>query len=424
MTPGESILRMCSCVDLYDGDTKVHRGGTLFLTTLRFLWMDGPRLTRPCWELSRVSGFKEEAGGGIFTKSSPKLTLTFVGGGKHLKLSFTAEGPGHKDMVAELPRALGGLAGAMERARRAQEEAHGMEEREAKRGRPQAPPPPPAPEDPDKFLVPMESLLLKSMKAEQENARVERFFSGALSSLPALAQTLTELQGIVAAAASAAACGPVGGGGGGEGGAGGSGDPAAEASIMGALLRDMGSVANPVTRDMAPGRDFAPALARQVAAFIKPRLVELGGLMPLTDVYAMYNRARGMDTISPEDLLEAVGVMGGLGLGLRLETLGSGSGGGGGKAASSANPLKVLQLDALTDDSMCKRAEQWALAGEKRGESFITPQGCADGEKLPLTVAKQHLEVGVKRGVLALDVSMAGRRYFRACYFQQLAQAE
>ena len=45
------------------------------------------------------------------------------------------------------------------------------------------------------------------------------------------------------------------------------------------------------------------------------RIQRLGGAVSLTDLYCLYNRARGTELVSPDDLLEAVKLMESLRLG-------------------------------------------------------------------------------------------------------------
>ena len=42
-----------------------------------------------------------------------------------------------------------------------------------------------------------------------------------------------------------------------------------------------------------------------MAKFAAPVLAHAGGILPLTDLYCLYNRARGTDLVSPDDLLKA-----------------------------------------------------------------------------------------------------------------------
>ena len=43
----------------------------------------------------------------------------------------------------------------------------------------------------------------------------------------------------------------------------------------------------------------------QLADFLRPVIERAGGMMPLPDVYCLFNRARGTELVSPDDLLAA-----------------------------------------------------------------------------------------------------------------------
>lgn len=46
------------------------------------------------------------------------------------------------------------------------------------------------------------------------------------------------------------------------------------------------------------------ACALQLADFLRPRLERSGGLLPMPDAYCLFNRARGTELVSPDDLLQ------------------------------------------------------------------------------------------------------------------------
>ena len=90
------------------------------------------------------------------------------------------------------------------------------------------------------------------------------------------------------------------------------------------LLLSLGAVC-PVTKESA-GALFHQQLARQLADFLERPLADSRGLLALTDVYCLYNRARGSELVSPGDLLTACELFETLGLPLRLRRLqGSGA---------------------------------------------------------------------------------------------------
>merc|ERR1739848_446209 len=109
-------------------------------------------------------------------------------------------------------------------------------------------------------------------------------------------------------------------------------------------------------------RDYYEVTARQVADFLVPRLRKRsaaasrkasggagasnsGGMMSLTDVYCLFNRARGSNLISPEDLRESCALLGtSVKVGLSMRTFPSG--------------VVVLQLDDLALDATNYKARR------------------------------------------------------------------
>ena len=59
-----------------------------------------------------------------------------------------------------------------------------------------------------------------------------------------------------------------------------------------------------VSKDIS-GKNYHNELALEVEKFLISVLDKFGGVLAMIDVYCMYNRARGTDLISPEDLLIA-----------------------------------------------------------------------------------------------------------------------
>ena len=395
MQEGENRLLMKSNIDLYDGDVKPEglKDGTIIVTTHRLLWYCPARSQRHAWDVTSITGVAAESPGvlSFLTKASPKLVLTFAAGGRRLKLSFKCDG--QQDTLGKLAQARE-CAVARERERVAEaERARAVQEGIEKRRR-------------EEDWGPQQlgtSALAARVARKAEESKMESVFSASFSGgLDKLVAGFEELQGMVDALVKSqggAGGAGAGAGGGGAGGGGGSAAPdAAEDALIGGLLRNMGDVRNPVTRQMASGRDFAPALAREVAGFILPRLRACGGLMSLTDVYCLYSRARGLDTISPDDLLEALRAMEGLRLGLAPRTLPGG--------------LRVLQLDSLSDAAMVERALASLKECQALGQPYTTPNALANAGKMPAAVALQHLDTAVAQGALALDVSVAGKRYY------------
>lgn len=95
-----------------------------------------------------------------------------------------------------------------------------------------------------------------------------------------------------------------------------------ESNAFNSYLLSLG-IATPVTKQSA-GALFHSELARQLCDFLAKPLQHAGGNMSLADVYCLFNRARGTELISPEDLYRACVLLETLGLPLRLRKFDSG----------------------------------------------------------------------------------------------------
>lgn len=92
-----------------------------------------------------------------------------------------------------------------------------------------------------------------------------------------------------------------------------------------------------VSKDLS-GKYFHRELANEVETFLTKGVLEkLGGVISLLDLFCMYNRARGTDLVSPNDLTTAVKILD--------KTPGS-------KVALKvfASGVKVIQLRAFDQD--------------------------------------------------------------------------
>ena len=56
-----------------------------------------------------------------------------------------------------------------------------------------------------------------------------------------------------------------------------------------------------MSKDVA-GKNYHNELAFEIEKFLETVIEKFGGVVGLVDLYCMYNRARGIDLISPEDL--------------------------------------------------------------------------------------------------------------------------
>lgn len=94
-------------------------------------------------------------------------------------------------------------------------------------------------------------------------------------------------------------------------------------SELSQMMMQMGII-TPITKENS-GSLYHEELARQICQFlVQSQALMKNGMSSLSDIYCAYNRARGTDLISPEDLYRAASLMEPLGLPLRLREFQSG----------------------------------------------------------------------------------------------------
>eukprot|EP01086_Lenisia_limosa_P000837 TRINITY_DN11462_c0_g1_i1.p1 TRINITY_DN11462_c0_g1~~TRINITY_DN11462_c0_g1_i1.p1 ORF type:complete len:214 (-),score=45.07 TRINITY_DN11462_c0_g1_i1:25-666(-) len=163
-----------------------------------------------------------------------------------------------------------------------------------------------------------------------------------------------------------------------------------EAKVASAL-RDLG-VASPITKDLA-GQKYHEELARELADFLQPRLAKAPGCqLSLTDVFCIYNRARGTEMVSPEDLQKAAQRLEPLGLSCKLKNYESG--------------LKAI---TLVDKSEELAAEGIADVVHEQGPQ--SPYTLALAMSLAIPLAQELLRASEQSGLLCRDESPNGVIY-------------
>ncbi|KAK3522179.1 hypothetical protein QTP70_026995 [Hemibagrus guttatus] len=158
-------------------------------------------------------------------------------------------------------------------------------------------------------------------------------------------------------------------------------------------LLSMG-IANPVTREThGSGTHYHMQLAKQLGDMLQAPLEERGGMMALTEVYCLVNRARGMELLSPEDMVNACKLFESLKLPLRLRVFDSG--------------VMVVQLQSHSEEEMIASAiDNVSEKGSLTAEAFAKLLG------LSVLLAKERLLLAEKMGHLCRDDSVEGLRFY------------
>ena len=153
-------------------------------------------------------------------------------------------------------------------------------------------------------------------------------------------------------------------------------------------------ISSPVTK-RATGTLYHQQLSRQLADFL-PKHLEKTGMMTLVDAYCIYNRARGTDLISPEDMYRACALFEQLHIdNVKLKKFDSG--------------VLVIQLKKHNDEEMAKEI----LNILQNAEDSITPLELSKAVGLSVVLAKEQLQTVESLGMLCRDESIEGIRFYK-----------
>jgi len=167
-----------------------------------------------------------------------------------------------------------------------------------------------------------------------------------------------------------------------------------------------------ISKDQVSADLYLADLARQIAEFIsddrRAILTREGGVITLVDLWAMYNRARGIDLISPTDMERAAGLFEKLKLPVRLRRFKSG--------------LLVVQEAGHTDEATVKKIMSWmgapkirdATEAAKTGDwgRAVTALEAAEKFRWSVGVASEELEMAEEKGWLCREVGVEGVRFW------------
>ncbi|XP_040169256.1 vacuolar protein-sorting-associated protein 36 [Anopheles arabiensis] len=149
---------------------------------------------------------------------------------------------------------------------------------------------------------------------------------------------------------------------------------------------------DPVTRDgTRSNSEYFLKLSRQLCEMLLDPITEAGGMMSLADVYCRVNRARGLELLSPEDLLEACRLLTGP---IKLREFPSGA--------------IVLQLESHDDALISQRTLELVEQNVS-----MSPDELARLECISLLLARERLLTAEGFGQLCRDESVEGLRFYR-----------
>jgi len=172
--------------------------------------------------------------------------------------------------------------------------------------------------------------------------------------------------------------------------------------LMG-LLQDMGMTSALRKADFKGREDaYWETTARQIADFVRPKLAQCHGVLTLTDVYCLYNRARGSHLLAPEDLLQAVECLDRLHIGISCFTF-------------PDSGLKVLRDDSATDEALAAiflRMCEYNNSTNSSSGGFVTALTVARETHVSAVLALEQLQAAERAEFLVRDETLESIRFY------------
>ncbi|CAL7936419.1 unnamed protein product [Xylocopa violacea] len=158
---------------------------------------------------------------------------------------------------------------------------------------------------------------------------------------------------------------------------------------------------DPVTRDAYKNsNEYFKQLAKQLADILEEPITEVGGMMTLTDVYCRVNRARGLELLSPEDLLNASRQLAPMLLPIVLRVFDSG--------------VMVLQARSHDDNAIVD-----LIADLIKERGSITAEELAQTEGISVLLARERLLVTEKKGRACRDDTIEALRFYPNLFLEK-----
>jgi ESCRT-II complex subunit VPS36 len=170
-----------------------------------------------------------------------------------------------------------------------------------------------------------------------------------------------------------------------------------DAKQLASMLSDMGITSALTKQDMGGAKnnkdEYHTLIARQLADFLVPKLKKTGGILTLTDVFCLFNRARGTNLISPEDLVQAMKLTRELNLQVQLREFPSG--------------ITVVQLDSWDDEQMAT-----TLVDLCNIHKCVTSLDTSRALHTSPLLAQEHLLSAERAGYLCRDTTLETIRFY------------
>eukprot|EP01023_Acetabularia_acetabulum_P027803 TRINITY_DN26314_c0_g1_i1.p1 TRINITY_DN26314_c0_g1~~TRINITY_DN26314_c0_g1_i1.p1 ORF type:complete len:604 (-),score=72.92 TRINITY_DN26314_c0_g1_i1:256-2016(-) len=169
-------------------------------------------------------------------------------------------------------------------------------------------------------------------------------------------------------------------------------------------------IASPVTRESA-GAQYYKELARQLSQFLCAPMKKSFGMMTLQDTFCWFNRARGVELVSPDDLKNAVAQFPKIKAPYQMKEL-SGSG------------VMVIVSNEMDEKVICCKIGEMVKTEDVSCCGIpLTASKVAHQMGVPLSIAQEHLFLAEKKLILCRDDGPEGLRFFRNFFMDPFISA-
>merc|ERR1719431_339818 len=151
---------------------------------------------------------------------------------------------------------------------------------------------------------------------------------------------------------------------------------------------------DPVTKDSAGSdKKYYQGLAKEMFFILDQPIQDAGGLMTLTDAFVRVNRARGLELVSPDDILLASQSLKDVNLPMSLHRFDSG--------------VMVLRTSNHSEEEVKQN-----LMNQVESVGSFTPEEMSTSLGVSVILAKERLLAAESEGLLCRDDSVEGLRFY------------
>jgi len=153
-------------------------------------------------------------------------------------------------------------------------------------------------------------------------------------------------------------------------------------------------VDDPITKDTAGSdKKYYQGLAKEMFLILDQPIQESGGMITLTDAFVRVNRARGLELVSPDDILMAAKSLKETSLPMRLHTFQSG--------------VLVLMTSNHSEEEI-----RQDLRNQVESMGSLTAEELSRKQGLSVILATERLLAAESEGLLCRDYSVQGLRFY------------